>query len=581
MTVQITCFNSTHAFPTPCGCADDISISIFSVWDSFSSYSRALAKKDAALAAVMRDHEEKMELAKEHHEHAMVELEERLTSHFASVLTKVTANADQNDDRDKLIFEYKPMVFPSSAKGGALMASAAGEGVHATDDVELIATSESLVSVANSLLERAARWGMRLTHRASFSTHRSLGGDSTVASVDQHGKGLGDEMEAELACTALFSEAEVAFTAALTLNPACTEASVGLANLNFKSRRDACALLAKLRSAIDVNPECAGAWHALGEVLGEKLERWGDATDHFQRACALEPKNEKYLASFEEARKKGPNARLSAGTAAEVYGTTVSDEHLARTSKVLVEKGYRLLRSDANYFDAKRAFESSLMLSSGDAAAQVGLARVCLASGDHLRALDAAHAGLATARPHSEVAAEAMSLLAKIYEGLSDGASAEMWYQQAAQTLQGSRGMGDDEDMDDQSIRSSRSQQSGRSQASGRSQVSGYSQKSNRSHLSQNTGKSSVQSQSRGVSLGRQSVVSEITTDDYITGAQPNLPLSGSTAPLASHALAGAYSAATQLQAELRATDDDGDGGDDDDDSQASSKSPTKGSNRT
>jgi hypothetical protein len=90
-----------------------------------------------------------------------------------------------------------------------------------------------------------------------------------------------------------------------------------------------------------------------------------------------------------------------------------------------------------------------------------------------------------------------------------------------------------------------------------------------------------VQSQSRGVSLGRQSVVSEITTDDYITGAQPNLPLSGSTAPLASHALAGAYSAATQLQAELRATDDDGDGGDDDNDSQASSKSPTKGSNRT
>jgi tetratricopeptide (TPR) repeat protein len=470
-----------------------------------------------------------MSMAKEHHEHAMVELEEQLTSHFASVLTKVTsANAGHAGNHDKLIFEYKPMVFPSATGGGSLAASSFGGQIMATEDVELIATSESLVSVANNLLERAARWGQRLAHRASFSTHRSAGGDSTVGS----GYGLGDELEAELACTALFAEARVALVAAAALNPACTEATVGLASLAFKTRREACSLLAKLRSAVDLNPECASGWHALGEVLGTRLARWGDACDHFQRACALEPKNDKFLASFEAARKQGPNARLSASDAAELFGATVTDEHLARTSKVLAEKGYRLLRAEA-YLDAKRAFESSLLLGPADAAAQVGLARVCLASGDHLRALDAAHAGLATARPATELAAEAMSLLAKIYEGLSDGAAAEMWYKQAAQTLQGSWG---DEDDDE----SSRSLQSGRS---------------NYSHKS---GKSSVQSQTRGASFGRQSVVSEITTDEY-----GNLPVG-------SPALASAYSAATQLQVELRTNDDD--------DSQASSKSPSKAS---
>jgi hypothetical protein len=60
--------------------------------------------------------------------------------------------------------------------------------------------------------------------------------------------------------------------------------------------------------------------------------------------------------------------------------------------------------------------------------------------------LDAAHAGLANARPATELAAEAMSLLAKIYEGLSDGAAAKMWYTQAAQTLQGSWGDKDDDE---------------------------------------------------------------------------------------------------------------------------------------
>jgi hypothetical protein len=462
-----------------------------------------LAKKDATLAAMVLDHEEKMSMAKEHHEHAMVELEEQLTSHFASVLTKVTsANAGHAGDHDKLIFEYKPMVFPSATGGGSLAASSFGGQIMATEDVELIATSESLVSVANNLLERAARWGQRLAHRASFSTHRSAGGDSTVGS----GYGLGDELEAELACTALFAEARVALVAAAALNPACTEATVGLASLAFKTRREACSLLAKLRSAVDLNPECASGWHALGEVLGTRLARWGDACDHFQRACALEPKNDKFLASFEAARKKGPNARLSASDAAELYGAAVTDEHLARTSKVLAEKGYRLLRAEA-YLDAKRAFESSLLLGPADAAAQVGLARVCLASGDHLRALDAAHAGLA---------------------------AAEMWYKQAAQTLQGSWGGEDDDE-------SSRSLQSGRS---------------NYSHKS---GKSSVQSQTRGASFGRQSVVSEITTDEY------------GNVPVGSPALASAYSAATQLQVELRTNDGD---------SQASSKSPSKASSR-
>jgi tetratricopeptide (TPR) repeat protein len=179
-----------------------------------------------------------------------------------------------------------------------------------------------------------------------------------------------------------FSDAEQEYRKALAIDPASSEATIGLANIYMRGRRFPDAE-AELRKIVAAHPEQAGAHVQLGRVL------------------AAQAKNDEAIAELQEALKRTPADTALQRDLADLYSSAGKNEQAEAAYRTLVRAhpddaelhhslGVSLLKQK-KFADAQKEFLQTVKLRPGFAAAYGDLAFAASSNNDYgltLKALD-------------------------------------------------------------------------------------------------------------------------------------------------------------------------------------------------
>jgi tetratricopeptide (TPR) repeat protein len=271
----------------------------------------------------------------------------------------------------------KPNVFESNLNLGLQLAKT-GQG-----DAEKFLRAATQLTPTSHVAEGQARAWLSLAHLLEPTEP-----EESIAAYQHAADLLPKDLEPHLSAGLLlekqnkFSDAEQEYRKALAIDPASSEATIGLANIYMRGRRFPDAE-AELRKIVSAHPDQAGAHVQLGRVL------------------AAQEKNDEAIAELQEALKRTPGDTALQRDLADLYNSAGKNEQAEAAFRTLVSThpddaelrhslGVSLLKQK-KFADAQNEFLQTVKLRPGFAAAYGDLAFAASSNNDYgltLKALD-------------------------------------------------------------------------------------------------------------------------------------------------------------------------------------------------
>jgi tetratricopeptide (TPR) repeat protein len=271
----------------------------------------------------------------------------------------------------------KPNVFESNLNLGLQLAKAG------QPDAEKFLRAATQLTPTSHVAEGQARAWLSLAHLLEPTKP-----EESIAAYHHAADLLPKDVEPHLSAGLLlekqnkFSDAEQEYRKALAIDPASSEATIGLANIYMRGRRFPDAE-AELRKIVAAHPEQAGAHVQLGRVL------------------AAQEKNDAAIAELQEALKRTPADTALQRDLADLYSSAGKNDQAEAAYRTLANAhpddaelhhslGVSLLKQK-KFADAQKEFLQTVKLRPGFAAAYGDLAFAASSNNDYglaLKALD-------------------------------------------------------------------------------------------------------------------------------------------------------------------------------------------------